>query len=151
MDIKEISPLTIFYYETEATIPSLGNLAQEINPQLMQKVEELGLQIQGSLLYVYYGMDGKPETKFRVQMALPVAESKSDQGNFKFRTTEAFRCATTIHEGAWSKFGDTYEKLIGEIMQGGHQMTQEIREIYHVMQAPESSENQTEIQVGLAS
>lgn len=151
MEIKEVSPITIFYYETESTIPGLESKAQEFIPQMMQKAEELKLNINGPMLFLYYGMDGKPETIFRVKMAVPVVEAKEDQGDFKFITTEPFRCAMGMHKGSWNEFEAPYTKLITEIMQGGHQMNQEVREIYHTIKEPDSPENLTEIQIGIST
>lgn len=146
MEIKEISPIPAIYVSTETTMKDIWSFVQVTPEKLYQKAEKLGLLIQGPQHWVYLNADGNPDTRFTLEIALPV-DKKMDESEFK--DYQPFKCATVIHKGPWNNFDETYKKLVSEIYQAGYNITNECREIYHVVDMEDPNRNITEIQMGI--
>ena len=67
------------------------------------------------------------------------------------KTIEKMGLATSIHEGSWDKFSQSYSSLIGEIMKSGRMLNGVAREVYLNIDFENSENNITEIQLGVKS
>jgi effector-binding domain-containing protein len=149
MEVKTVKPQKIFYHSEVTTMKDIHEVALREIDKLCAEAEKLGLKETGPMQFVYYGCDDKPDTKFTLEIAMAVDQEKPYAGKYKFKELEGFSCATTIHKGDIHKIGATYEKFIPEVFQSGKQITDHSREVYHNWVDSESSENVTEIQIGI--
>jgi effector-binding domain-containing protein len=141
MEVKTVNPVKIFYHTETTTLKEIMSVADREIGNMYAEAQKLGLQESGPMQFVYYGCDEKPDTKFKLEIAMVVDQEKPYD--------EGFTCATTVHNGDISKIGETYEKLIPELFKSGRQITDHSREVYHKWVSPESPENVTEIQIGV--
>jgi len=73
--IKDI-PSKIFLASThETTIPEIAGLAGKITPQLFEVAKQNDLTMSGPMEYHYDGVDGNPQTVFKLVFALPIAST----------------------------------------------------------------------------
>ena len=159
MIVKDVAPFTVFFHSQQANIAELADLTREIPPRLFLEVEKTGSKINGPISFLYYGMDGNPETEFQLEIVLPVDKAGSGQDEFDFKVLDRFKCISTVLEGSWSLLGQSYEKLVNEAIKAGHNLMFESREIYHNITDAEaekrkrfeSPENITEIQMRIQS
>jgi effector-binding domain-containing protein len=149
MEVKTVNPVKIFYHTETTTLKEIMSVADREIGNMYAEAQKLGLQESGPMQFVYYGCDEKPDTKFKLEIAMVVDQEKPYDGKYKFKELEGFTCATTVHNGDISKIGETYEKLIPELFKSGRQITDHSREVYHKWVSPESPENVTEIQIGV--
>jgi effector-binding domain-containing protein len=147
MEIKEISPMTVFYRTMQTTLSEMIQYVLTTPAEMYQEAIKEGIEIAGPQVWVYHGMDGNPNTRFTLEIALPVI--KSVKSNLKFKELPAFKCASIIHKGDWGKLKDSYEKIISEIYSSGNSMNKICREVYNIVESPDSVNNITEIQIGI--
>jgi effector-binding domain-containing protein len=146
MEIKEVKNTKLYGKEIKTTLKSIGEHVKVLPEQVLNELKQKGFTPEGPQVWIYYGADGYPDTEFDLLVGFPVADEKMDVditalGNFK--------CATMIHKGDWGSLGQTYHKVIGELMQNGLSMTGECREVYHKIDFENSDNNLTEIQIGI--
>jgi effector-binding domain-containing protein len=147
MEIKEISPMTVFYRTMQTTLSEMNQYVVTTPSEMYHEALKEGIEITGPQVWIYQGMDGNPNTCFTLEIALPVI--KPLISNLQFKELPASKCATLIHKGDWGKLKDSYEKLIGEIIESDNTMNMCCREVYTVVEAPGSENNITEIQMGI--
>jgi effector-binding domain-containing protein len=119
----------------------LNNLPNE----LMAKAAELQIEVAGPQIWQYTGSDGKPETRFTLDICIPITEGKGDAGKFQFAELPVFNCVSEIHKGDWNKLGETYQRVIGEMIRKSMFPTGTSREIYSVCDFERPENNITEI------
>ena len=108
------------------------------------------MSITGPVHWHYYGFTGDESKSFTLEIALPVADVPHDyDGEFHFKRTEAFKCATMEHEGAWNLMPQSYGKLLKYI--ADHKLTPKAmnREIYVNVDFQHPDANEVEIQIGV--
>jgi effector-binding domain-containing protein len=151
MQLKTIAPIHVFSFETVTTLRDLSRFVRVVARQLYKDAIQNDLEITGPVYWVYKGADGNPDTPFTLTIALPVSQTEETITNsdFKLQTLPAFRCMSCIHEGEWSKLGDTYGGIISEILVKEPAMNGENREIYINMDFDHPERNITEVQIGL--
>lgn len=148
MIIKETQPFNALTFTTQATLPELskyGLLAQK----LCSEAERLGIESDGALQWNYFGIDGKPETVFTLEVALPVQKKEVEVQNFEFKQVPSFKCLSLVHEGPWENLPQSYNRAMGYLAANGLEMTNECREIYLMIDLEETANNITEIQIGI--
>jgi effector-binding domain-containing protein len=150
MEIKNVDPKTVFYHREKATLKTISDIANREIPKLMEEAQKLRLQEVAPMEFHYFGCDDDPEAEFDVEIAMVVEKPvEAYDGKYHFKSTDAFKCATTLHKGNINTIGKTYEAFMPEIFKSGAQLGSETREVYTVWESPESDKNITEIQVGL--
>ncbi len=139
--------MTVFYRTIQTTLSEMMEYVLTTPAEMYQEAMKEGFEITGSQVWVYHGMDGNPDTRFTLEIVLPVI--KPAKSNLQIKELPAFKCATITHKGDWGKLKDSYEKLIGEIINSGNTMNNICREVYAVVESPGSDNNITEIQMGI--
>ena len=148
MEIKQTGPLKVFYRTFETTLSEINTFVGSKPKEIKKEAIEMGLEITGPQIWCYYGTDGNPKTKFKLDIAFPVKEEKkTDPG--KFKILEPFTCATTRLEGSWDNLKGCYASLIGDIIRNGHTVSKTCREIYINCDFENPDNNITEVQVGI--
>jgi effector-binding domain-containing protein len=147
MEIKNIEKQKVYCKEFKTTLKEIQKFVAQVPAELAAEIQNQGMEIIGNQIWRYLGGDGNPETEFTLQIAFPIKENGETYE--QIREYNDFKCFTGMHYGAWSNFGKSYEKIMGELMVAGHKMTGEIREIYHVVDFEDQEKNITEIQVGI--
>jgi effector-binding domain-containing protein len=129
---------------------SLSSMMQDVGDipnELMSKAKELGLEVTGLQLWQYTGSDGQPNTKFTLDICIPVKAAKGDPGKFKFVDLPEFKCISEIHKGPWNLLGNTYQRLMGEMSRKSIPYTGISREIYMVCDFEKPENCVTEVQI----
>lgn len=146
MEIKQVKKTKVFGKQIKA---SLGNIAEHVKvlPETVtSEMHKKGFQCTGPQVWIYNGADGNPKTEFDLLVGFPVTDEAMD---YDITALEDFRCATLIHKGDWANFKQSYDKVIGELIKSGYQMTGECREVYHQVDFDNVENNRTEIQIGI--
>ncbi len=146
MEIKQIKQTKVFGKEIKTTLKTIGEHVKVLPEEVLENLNEKGFKIEGPQVWIYNGADGNPETEFDLMVGFPVANDKMDVNITAF---DDFKCAIVLHKGDWSKLGDSYCKIIGEVKQTGLKMTGECREVYHQVDFENIENNITEIQIGI--
>jgi effector-binding domain-containing protein len=151
MQIKTIQPIQVLCFETEATMQSLLQFVRVVARRLYMQAYEHDLEITGPVYWIYDGADGQPDTPFQLTIALPVfaPDIALEGSQFKVKTLGSFHCLTAQHLGDWTRLGETYGRLFGEIQQKGLRPSGITREIYLNMDFGNPEGNITEVQIGL--
>ncbi len=146
--IKEIKPISFFYFRTKTTVNELAGFFP-VGQQLLKEAVQLSVFVTGPVHWHYFGMTdiNRP---FTLEIAIPVGEiPKNYDGEFHFKRTESFKCISLVHEGAWTEMPQRY----GQIMEymNAHQLTPlgMHRELYINADFHHPEANTTEIQFGI--
>ncbi len=148
MEIKTQQPFTAISVTKKATLKTLSKHIGSVAQELFEDAVNAKLLPAGPVYWVYYNMDGDPDKEFDLEVVIPVQGEGKPQ-KFELKEMPEFKAATTIHIGPWLEFGDTYQKLIGELMAKGNKMTSVCREMYINVDFEHPERNITEIQVGI--
>jgi effector-binding domain-containing protein len=151
MQAKKINPMNVLCYQTRTTINQMSQYIRVVAKQLYTQANESGLEVTGPVYWIYYGMDGKPETEFTLQITLPVHACKPVPGEFACQQLDAFTCVSALHADVWEKMPLTYETLIAGIEKNEYQMNGICREIYIHMDFDNPENSITEVQIGIQS
>ena len=146
MEIKEVKQTKVFGKEIKTTLKTINEHVKVLPEGILNEINQKGFNIEGPQVWIYNGADGNPETEFDLLIGFPVAQDKMD---VNIKALEDFKCATITHKGCWSKLKETYDKIIGEVMQNGLSMVGECREVYHKVDFENAKNNITEIQIGI--
>jgi effector-binding domain-containing protein len=151
MQIKTISPMHVYCFETVATLQTIMQYVRVVARNLYSEAAKNELEITGPVYWLYDGADGRPDTEFSLTIAIPVTPGVlvSEQSEFKLKTIEPFNCLAEQHLGDWGKLGETYGRLMSEIHSKNMQMTGLTREIYIHMDFEHPEANITEVQIGI--
>jgi effector-binding domain-containing protein len=104
--------------------------------------------VSGPLYWIYHGLDGKPDTVFTLEIALPI-QGKFQSSKFSIKELPAFKTITHIHEGAWEQLSATYGQMMQHIEANKIPMKDECRELYLNIDFEKPENNITEVQVGI--
>jgi effector-binding domain-containing protein len=149
MILKRTPPMNFFCFSTETTLIELGKYVRvKANETYIEAVKNK-LEITGPIYWVYYGMDGNPTTKFKLDIGVPVQESKSTTNGLSCKTLGQMEFATHIHEGTWDKMPQAYAQIIDEVIKSGRTQSGICREAYINIDFINPENNITEIQLGL--
>lgn len=149
MDIKTLPTINLFCFSTEATLADLGKYVRVKASEIYAQAQKNNLEITGPIYWIYYGMDGNPNTKFKLDIGVPIQEAKPCSDGFCCKTLDRMEFATYWHEGSWNLFPHAYQQLIGEILKSGRTMNGITREVYINIDFENPENNITEIQLGV--
>lgn len=151
MIIKKMPPMNFFCFSTEATLMELGNYVRSKAHDIYFEAVKLNLEITGPIYWVYYGMDGNPETKFKLEIGVPIQQIKPTSNLFICKTLSEMEFATLTHEGNWDNLSKSYSTLIAELTKSGKRLNGIAREVYINIDFNNPKNNITEIQLGFVS
>lgn len=149
MNIKEIKPISFFFFRTETTLNELANFLM-VGQDLIKEAVANKLIITGPIHWHYVGFEGDATKPFTLEIALPIAEVPQEyDGRFHVKRTETFKCVTSIHDGDWLKMGSCYGKMMEFISAQKLTPIGLNREIYVNADFKNPEANITEIQIGV--
>lgn len=146
MEIKQVKQTKVFGKEIKTSLKNIYEHVKVLPETIASEMNQKAFKCEGPQIWIYNGADGKPETEFELLVGFPVANDKMD---INITALEDFKCVTAMHKGDWGKFNESYQKIIGEVMQNGYEMTGECREVYHKVDFENVENNLTEIQIGI--
>lgn len=146
MEIKQVKQTKVFGKEIKISLNKIYDHVKVLPESIVADMQQKGFECEGPQIWIYNGADGNPETEFDLLIGFPVSDQSMDHD---ITALEDFKCATLMHKGDWANFKQSYEKVIGEVMQNGYQMTGECREVYHQVDFENVENNLTEIQIGI--
>lgn len=149
MVIKKTPAMPVIYFTTTTTLNDIGKFVGTVAKQLYEAAAKQELLPSGPLQWVYTGADGKPDTIFTLEIALPVTGVPKDQSPFLFKELPAFECITTLHHGNWEHLHEAYDCVIGDCYANGKKLSGVCREQYIYMDFIHPENNLTEVQVGI--
>jgi effector-binding domain-containing protein len=149
MEIKNFNEITVLSFTKQVTLPDLKEFVRIKARELYQDAIHSNLEITGPVYWIYYGMDGNPQTLFTLEIAVPVADMNGYKGDFKVRRLSKFKCLSTWHKGSWDKLYSTYGEAFAEIGRKSLIPSGECREIYQLIDFSNEGNNLTEVQIGI--
>ncbi|MFT3676203.1 MAG: GyrI-like domain-containing protein [Chitinophagaceae bacterium] len=146
---KTMPSLTALVFSTQTTLSDLGKHVITVARDLYQEAARQGLMPAAPMQWIYTGADGKPDTVFTLEIALPVMGKLTQPSVFDFRKLPEFTGFATMHQGPWEHLYETYDRLIDEIKSTGQQMSGVCREQYLLIDMEYPAHNVTEVQIGI--
>jgi effector-binding domain-containing protein len=148
MLIRVHPPMAVLYSSHQVTLGELKNYTGKVR-ELYSYVADLDLLICGPQYWFYHGMDGKPETRFALDVALPVAGRIPTTLLSNFKQMPAFKCLCSRYEGPWEGLSKEYDKMYKYIADNGYRPTGFIAESYIHIDFAAPADQITEIQIGI--
>lgn len=143
--------MTVAYHTHQVSMKDLQAIVGTSAMKLYSEVVGSGLFVAGPVYWMYTGMDGKPDTVFTLDVAIPITGDIPNHANVSTRKLDPFHCLSTIHEGAWDKLSDTYATLMERVHVLRLPLNGFIREMYTNIDFVNPGNNITEVQVGISS
>jgi effector-binding domain-containing protein len=147
--MKNMGTVTVLSFKVQTSLKELGKYVRVKARELYVAAIEHNLEVTGPVYWIYQGMDGKPDTRFNLEIALPVYGEMKNTGSFQTGELPAFKCISIIHNGDWTEMYKSYSTIIGESFRNGYTLSQVSREIYINMDFVNPENNITEIQLGI--
>ena len=146
MHIKTYPSLTVLCSTHETTIRQL----HQFGPVMAELYAEAGRKgfINGPLHQIYYGMDGQPDTLFKLEIAIPVRKA-FNSSKFKIKELDFFKAITFPHEGPWEQLPGSHAQIMERLAEHHIPVTNECREVFLNINFIEPEKNITEIQIGV--
>jgi len=148
MEIKTHPAMTMLYSTHRTTINQLNQYVGTVVKELYAEAVLNGVLVSGPAYWMYYGMDGQPETVFTLEIAVPI-QGKITASKFATKELPAFKAASHVHENGWTKMPATYAQIMQFIAMNNLRMTGEFREIYWNIDFENPENNLTEVQIGV--
>src|ERR1700759_4070504 len=139
--------MNILYSTRQATLEELPAFSGTVVRELYKWVADLDLLVCGPQYWIYRGADGRPGTRFTLEVALPV------QGNIPtavlphFKRIPAFRCLTSRYEGSWEGIGEEYSRMYTYIRENGLKLSGISAEAFLHVDFDNPANHITEIQI----
>jgi len=150
MNIKKIDKTLVGAIEVKTNLLEIQKHVGTTPEKLMQEVMKQGINPAGPQIWEYVGCDGEDMSKeFTLKITIPVDKKGNDTEICKFIELPEFKCIETTHNGSWDEFKEVYEKIVGDILKQGHQLTWSSREIYEHCDFEKPENCITHIQVGI--
>ena len=149
MTPRHVPAIPVLFFTTRTSLKEIGQFVGTVALQLYAEATKQGLLPTGPLQWVYIGADGKPDTVFALEIALPVNGQPKQESIFLYKELPPFECVAVLHQGAWDHLYETYDRVIDEIYSQGKKMTGFCREQYIYMDFNNPVNNITEVQIGV--
>lgn len=148
MEIKTHPPVTVLYSSHQTTLNTLHQYVGTVLKDLLAEAADQNALISGPVYWVYHGSDGKPDTEFTLEIALPV-QGMSTSGKFAVKQLPAFKALVHEHVGAWEDLPSVYGQLLKFIDDRKIAINDECREIYVNIDFQDPRNNITTVQMGV--
>lgn len=149
MLIKTHPPMTVLFSSHQTTLPELGSFAGTAIKTLYKQAAALDLLVCGPCYWFYYGMDGLPDTRFTLEVALPVQQGVQVFPPPYVKDLPPFKCLSARHDGSWEELPSLYRQLMQYIGEQGLAMNGIFSEAYFHIDLAKPGNNITEVQIGL--
>lgn len=141
--------MNLFCYTAETTITDVGQFVRTTPLDVYRAAINAGMEVLGPQYWIYNGFDGKPNTRFTLQIGVPVDSITESVAGYSVVALPTMECATAIHNGSWANLITSYEKLIGEVLASGRNLSGIAREAYLHIDFNSPDNCRTEIQLGI--
>jgi effector-binding domain-containing protein len=148
MYVKTHPPVTILYSRHQTTIPQLSQFVGNVVKELYAEAVQHNVLISGAPIWIYHGADGKPDTVFTLDIAIPI-QGHLESSRFAIKQLQPFKAVTHTHEGAWSSLTNTYQEIMQHIDANKIPMNEECREVYLNIDFQQPEYNVTQVQMGV--
>ncbi len=150
MEIKTQAPVKVMYKSLKTTLSNLKQDVGQVPEDLYAEAAKLGLQPSGPQHWVYFDASDDPNKEFTLQMCLPV-QGVASSDKYEFQELPEFKHTSTLHNGSWDNFHNTYDQFFKDIFGKGLKPTNQVREVYLTVDMEKPENNVTEIQAGIES
>ena len=147
MTIKTHPRLTILYSTHRTTIQELGPLVGTVMKDLYIEASK-NTVVSGPVYWIYHGADGRPDTVFTLEIALPI-QGFFPSSRFQVKELSPFKTVSHVHEGAWQQLHATYAQMMQHIEANKIPLRDECRELYLNIDFEKPENNITEVQIGI--
>ncbi|WP_205508497.1 GyrI-like domain-containing protein [Longitalea arenae] len=146
MHIKTFPPLRVLSSIHKTTIAEL----HRFGPVMAELYAVAGRKsfINGPLHWIYYGMDGNPDTEFTLEIAIPIRKVIQST-KFEVRELGFFKAITFPHEGPWELLPGSHAQIMERLGEHNIPISNECREVFRNINFAEPEKNMTEIQIGV--
>lgn len=141
--------MQIFGIAEETSLKEISKFVRVKADEIYKKAVSTGYEVTGPIYWIYYGMDGNPDTRFNLEIGIPIQQKREVTNGFVCKAIDSMECATLIHNGSWDNLPQSYAQLIGELMKSGRTLNGITREIYINIDFDNPTNNITEIQLGV--
>jgi len=149
MQIKNVPPVNVLSFSARTTLADLDKYAITVPKQLYAEAARLGLMVTGPLHWKYLGADGKKDSLFTLEIAVPIERIRGIDTAYTLKEWPGIKCIAGVHEGEWDLFPETYGKVISWLMREGYTMSGESREVYLNIDMDSPAYNRAEVQIGI--
>ena len=146
MQLKTLPPVTALVSTHRTTLQQLNQYIAVVASALYAEAAAHSL-ISGPLFWIYRGMDGKPDTEFTLEIAVPI-QGRFESSKFTIKDLAPFKAITHRHEGPWDQLSGSYARVLQYVEDNKVVINDECREIYLNMDFNNPANNITEIQMG---
>lgn len=147
MHIKTYPPVTVLYSTHQTTLQQLhrfGDVMADLYAEAGRKSS-----INGPLHWIYYGMNGRSNGLFTLEIAIPVRKAFRSN-RYKTKELDFFKAITFPNEGPWEQLPGSHAQIMERLAQHRIPITNECREVFLNIDFNEPEKNITEIQIGIA-
>ena len=141
--------MTILYSTRQATLNDLPNLSGSAVRDLYRTATDLDLLVCGPQYWFYYGVDGHPQTRFTLEIALPVQGKIPTAVLPFFKRIPAFRCLSSRYEGPWEGIAQEYRRMLQYLGDNELKMNGVYSESFLHIDPDDPANQITEIQIGI--
>lgn len=141
--------MQLFGIAEETSLKEISKFVRVKADEVYKKAVSSGCEITGPVYWIYYGMDGNPDTRFNLEIGIPVQQKKAIGNGYICKDIDAMECLTFVHNGTWDSLPKSYAQLFAELMKSGRTLNGITREIYINIDFDNPDNNITEIQLGL--
>ena len=141
--------MTVLYNTRQATLNDLPYLSGTVARDLYRYVADLDLLVCGPQYWFYYGVDGRPETKFTLEVALPIQGKIPTAVLPYFKRIPAFRCLSSRYQGPWEGIAQEYQRMLQHISDNQLKMSGIYAESFLHIDFDDPANQITEIQIGI--
>lgn len=148
MQIKTYPPIHVLYSSHQTTISQLAQFVGVVAKDLIAEAVDFDALVSGPIIWIYHGMDGKPDTVFTLEIAVPI-QGTVRSSRFATKQLPAFKALNHTHEGPWQEMPQSYGEIMQHIDQHKIPLTEESRELYLNIDFQQPQNNITHIQIGV--
>jgi effector-binding domain-containing protein len=149
MLIRTHPSMTVLYSTRQATFKDLPAFSGTVIRELYRYVADLDLLVCGPQYWFYHGVDCRPDTKFTLEIALPVQGRIPTALLPYFKQIPAFRCLASRYEGPWEGIAGAYREMMQYIEDNQLKMNGVYAESFLHIDLDHPASQITEIQIGL--
>jgi effector-binding domain-containing protein len=149
MVIRTHPCMTVLYSTCRATRNDLPSLSGTVIRDLYRYVADLDLLVCGPQHWFYYGTDGRPQTTFTLEIALPVQGKIPTAVLPFFKRIPAFSCLSSRYEGPREGIAEEYRRMLQYIEDNELKMNGVYSECFLHIDPDDPAGQITEIQIGI--
>ena len=160
MVIRTHPCMTVLYSTRQATIKDLPAFSGTVIRELYRYVADLDLLVCGPQYWFYHGVDGRPKTagggspivgesRFTLEIALPVQGKIPTALLPYFKQIPAFKCLVSRYEGPWEGLAEEYRAMMQYVGDNQLKMNGVYAESFLHIDFNDPASQITEVHIGL--